>query len=187
MQIQPQLLERCLKGESRAETELYEQLYSMLMGICMRYLRQEEKAREVVNLGYYRILQQLPKYQAVAPFQYWARKVMVNVLINEYKKEKTHYGNHSYIENYKDEEGYAAINSAIEKYDIQRIVQCIDLLPEATRNVFNLFIVDGYSHREIADMVGITEGTSKWHLNNAREKLKLMLKEKKTKAVIEND
>ena len=187
MHIQPELIERCLKGEPRAETELYEKLYSMLMSVCMRYLRQEEKAREMVNSGYFRILKQLPKYQAVAPFQYWARKVMVNVLINEHKKEKIHYGNHNYVENYKDEEGYAAINSAIEKYELQRILQCIDRLPEATRNVFNLFIIDGYSHHEIAGMLGISEGTSKWHLNNAREKLKVMLIEKKTKAVIEND
>lgn len=187
MQIQPELIERCLKGEPRAETELYEQLYSTLMNICLRYLRQEEKAREMVNSGYFRILQQLPKYRAIAPFQYWARKVMVNVLINEHKKEKTHYGNHTYVENYKDEEGYASINEAIERYDLQKIVLCIDQLPEATRNVFNLFIVDGYSHAEIADMLSISEGTSKWHLNKAREKLKLMLKEKKTKAVIEND
>jgi RNA polymerase sigma factor (sigma-70 family) len=70
---------------------------------------------------------------------------------------------------------------------MNRIAICIDRLPPASRQVFNLFIIDGYTHAEIAQMLGISEGTSKWHLNFSREKLKEMLTEKKTKLEIQNE
>lgn len=181
MEIQQELIERCQKGERKAENELYKLLYSFLMSICRRYIRQEEKARELLNVGFCRVLININKYRPVAPFQFWARRIMVNVLINEHKKEKLHYGNHNYVETYHDDEKYSEINNAIEKFDVSRIVTCIEKLPPASRQVFNLFIIDGYSHKEIAGMLGISEGTSKWHLNASREKLKEMLEEKKIK------
>jgi RNA polymerase sigma-70 factor (ECF subfamily) len=187
MEIQQELIDRCLKGDKKAESELYRVLYSFLMSICRRYIHQEEKARELVNIGFCKVLINIEKYKPVAPFQYWVRKIMVNTLINEHRREKIHYGNHTYVENYYDDDKYAEINNAIDKFDVTRIVMYIDRLPAATRQVFNLFIVDGYSHKEIAQLLGISEGTSKWHLNAAREKLKEMLAEKKIKLEIQNE
>lgn len=181
MEIEQELIIRCLKGDRKAENELYKTLYGFLMSICRRYIRQDEKAREILNIGFCRILINIDKYQPIAPFQFWARRIMVNVLINEHKKEKLHYGNHNYVENYGDDEKYSEINTAIEKFDVNRIAQCIEKLPAASRQVFNLFIIDGYSHKEISMLLGISEGTSKWHLNTAREKLKELLIEKKIK------
>lgn len=187
MEIQHELIERCLKGERKAENELYRILYSFLMSICRRYIRQDEKARELLNIGFCRVLTNIGKYRPVAPFQYWARKIMVNVIINEHRKEKLHYGNHTYVESYFDDAGYSEINNAIEKFDVGRIAMYIDKLPAASRQVFNLFIVDGYSHKEISRLLGISEGTSKWHLNASREKLKEMLGEKKIKMEFQNE
>lgn len=184
MEIQQELIERCIKGDRKAENELYKALYAFLMSICRRYISQEEKARELLNLGFCRMLLNIGKYRQVAPFQYWARRIMVNVLINEHKKEKLHYGNHNYIEAYHEDEKYSVVNAAIEKFDVSRIALCIDKLPAASKQVFNLFIIDGYSHKEIAQLLGISEGTSKWHLNASREKLKEMLSEKKIKVEI---
>ena len=187
MEIQQELIERCLKGDRKAENELYKILYGFLMSICRRYIRQDEKARELLNIGFCRMLMNIGKYQPLAPFQYWARRIMVNVLINEHKKDKLHYGNHNYIESYYDDEKYSEINDAVSKFNMDRIAMCIDKLPAASRQVFNLFIIDGYAHKEISGMLGISEGTSKWHLNAAREKLKELLTEKKTKLEIQNE
>ncbi len=184
MEIHQELIDRCLKGDRKAENELYKSLYSFLMSICRRYIRQDEKAREMLNIGFCRLLMNIDKYQPIAPFQYWARRIMVNVLINEHKKDKVHYGNHNYVESYNDDEKYSEINKAIETFNLSRIAQCIEKLPAASRKVFNLFIIDGYSHKEIAALLGISEGTSKWHLNASREKLKEMLTEKKIKLEI---
>ena len=187
MEIQQDLIDRCLKGERRAENELFKALYSFLMSISRRYIRQDEKAREMVNIGFCRMLIKIDKYRPEAPFQYWARKIMVNVLINEYKKEKLHYGNHLYVESFHDDEKYSEINLALEKFELDRIAMYIEKLPAASRQVFNLFIIDGFSHKEISGLLGISEGTSKWHLNAAREKLKEMLVEKKIKFEIQNE
>lgn len=86
MEIQQELIDRCLKGDRKAEYELYKILYSFLMSICRRYIRQDEKAREILNIGFCRMLMNINKYQPIAPFQYWARRIMVNVLINEHKR-----------------------------------------------------------------------------------------------------
>ena len=187
MEIQQELIDRCLKGDRKAENELYKVLYSFLMSICRRYIRQDEKAREMLNIGFCKILMNIEKYRPVAPFHYWARKIVVNVLINEHKKDKLHYGNHNYVESYHDDERYSEINNALDKFDVSRIAMYVDKLPPASRQVFNLFIIDGFAHAEISRLLGISEGTSKWHLNAAREKLKDMLTEKKIKLTIQNE
>lgn len=177
MNIQPELIKDCIDGKRRAEYELYKLTYSYLMSICIRYTRNREKANEVLNMGFLKILLNLKTYNLAAPFKPWARKIIINTLINEYKKEKIHHENILYVEDYYETDKYADINAAITKIDAEQIYGFIAKLPAATSQVFNLYYIDGYKHREIADMLGITEGTSKWHLNSAREQLKEMLKE----------
>lgn len=177
MDIQQRLIDLCIKGERRAEYELFKAMYSYLMSICLRYTRNEEKAREVLNMGYYKILTNLNKYNPESPFKPWARRVMINTLINEYKKEKIHYQNVIYVDDYIETEKQADINSAVSGLDADRLYQFIAQLPPASQQVFNLYFIDGYKHREIAELLNISEGTSKWHLNWAREKLKEMIKQ----------
>ncbi|MDI1356217.1 MAG: RNA polymerase sigma factor [bacterium] len=175
MTIQPELISSCIKGERKAEYELYKITYSYLMSICIRYTRNADKAKEVQNMGFLKILTNLNKYDANAPFKPWIRRVMINTLINEYKKEKIHYGNIMYVEDYYETEQYSALNDAITKINADQIYEFIAKLPPASQQVFNLYFVDGYKHKEIAELLGISEGTSKWHLNAAREKLKGMI------------
>jgi RNA polymerase sigma-70 factor (ECF subfamily) len=177
MNIQPELIQACIKGERKAEYELYRITYSYLMSICIRYTRNSERAKEVLNMGFLKVLTNLNRYNQEVPFKPWVRKVMINTLINEYKKEKVHYGNIKYVEEYYESDKYAEINQAITRIDAEQIYGFIAKLPPASQQVFNLYFIDGYKHREIAEMLSITEGTSKWHLNAAREKLKEMLRE----------
>ena len=182
MNIQPELINACIKGERKAEYELYRITYSYLMSICIRYTRNADRAKEVLNMGFLKVLTNLNKYNQEVPFKPWIRKVMINTLINEYKKEKVHYGNIQYVEDYYETDKYAEINQAITRIDAEQIYAFIAKLPPASQQVFNLYFIDGFKHREIADMLQITEGTSKWHLNAAREKLKEMLREAKITA-----
>lgn len=175
MDIQPKLINDCLQKKRKAEYELYKLTYSYLMSICIRYTRNQDRAKEVLNLGFLKILTNLTSYNTEAPFKPWIRKIMINTLINEYKKEKVHYANIQYVEDYYDNSRYSEMNSAITKIDADQIYRFIEGLPPASRQVFNLYFIDGYKHREIAEMLDITEGTSKWHLNSAREKLREML------------
>jgi RNA polymerase sigma-70 factor (ECF subfamily) len=102
---------------------------------------------------------------------------MVNTLINEYKKDKIHYGNFQYVESYYETDRHADVNLAISRINVAQIYELIARLPPASQQVFNLYYIDGFRHKEIAGMLKISEGTSKWHLNAAREKLKELITE----------
>jgi RNA polymerase sigma factor (sigma-70 family) len=175
MDIRQELIEDCINGDRKAEYALFKATYSYLMSICIRYTRNQDKAKEILNTGFFKILTNLGTYKKEVPFKPWARKIMINTLINEYKKEKAHHLNVKYVEDYHDNFDYSDVNNAITKINAEQIYMFIALLPPASQQVFNLYFIDGYKHREIAEMLNITEGTSKWHLNAAREKLKQML------------
>ena len=177
MNIQPTLIKSCIDGERKAEYELYKITFSYLMSICMRYTGNEDKSKELLNIGFFKVLSNLKKYEPNYPFKPWLRKVMINTLINEYKKEKTHHNAILYVEDYHETDKFAELNSAVSKIDAELIYKFIAKLPPASQQVFNLYFIDGFKHKEIAEMLNITEGTSKWHLNAAREKLKSMLKD----------
>jgi RNA polymerase sigma-70 factor (ECF subfamily) len=178
MNIQPQLIALCIKRDRKAEYELYKNTYSYLMSICLRYTRDRDMASEVLNVGFLKILNNLEKYNLAIPFKVWVRKIMVNTLIDEYRKHKREKESVTYVEEYYDSTDFSEANEALAKIDVQQIYALINELPEATRQVFNLFVIDGYSHREISEMLGISEGTSKWHLSSARQKLREQIIEK---------
>ncbi len=177
MIIQPQLIKECIQRNRRAEYELYKQLYSFLMSVCYRYTHQKELAEEMLNMGYLKILNNLGKYDDTMPFKAWVRRIMINTLIDEYRKNKSLKSKISYVEEYYDTESFSETNNAVKKLSADEILQMIEKLPRASAQVFNLFAIDGYSHKEIADMLEISEGTSKWHLNYARQKLKELINE----------
>jgi RNA polymerase sigma factor (sigma-70 family) len=172
MDIQPQLIALCIKQDRRAEYELYKLSYSYLMGICMRYSRDRDTASEMLNMGYLKILTNLSSYRPEVPFKSWIRRIMINTLIDEYRKNRKDRENLTYVESYFDNTDYSDVNEALSRLNYANILEHIEHLPEATRKVFNLFVIDGFSHREISEVLGISEGTSKWHLNSARQKLK---------------
>lgn len=177
MNIQPQLIKDCINRNRRSEYELYKLTYSYLMSICVRYTRNQDLAKEILNVGFLKILNNLDKYKEEIPFKAWIRRIMINTLIDEYRKNKKQSEVIDYVEEYYDNSEYAELNSALDRINTAKIHELITKLPPMAQQVFNLFVVDGYSHKEIAEMLSIEEGTSKWHLNSARTKLKEMLEQ----------
>jgi RNA polymerase sigma factor (sigma-70 family) len=175
MEISLDLITACIRRERKAEYELYRLTYSYMMGICYRYVNSKEEAREMLNIGFTKMLYNLEKYKPEVPFKSWMRKVMINVLIDEYRKEKRHQENIKYVEEYNETGSYSELNDALIKMNVDQIHALIVKLPPVSQKVFNLFVIDGYSHKEIAGMLNMAEGTSKWHLNFSRAKLKEMI------------
>ena len=178
MEIQPKLIQDCINRDRRAEYALYKVIYSYLMSICIRYTGQQELAKEVLNSGYFKILTHLSEYNQNTPFKPWIRRIMINTLIDEYRKEKRIHQQLTYVEDYTETNRYYEVNKAVERMDVAQIYALIAKLPPTTREVFNLFVFDDFSHKEIATALGMSEGTSKWHLNQARQKLKVELESK---------
>ena len=175
MNVDLDLITACINKERKAEYELYKNTYSYLMSICIRYVNSQEEAKEMLNIGFLKVLTNLNKYKPEVPFKAWIRKVMVNTLIDEYRKEKKHYENIQYVEEYVETSDNSEVNHVLTKMNVAEINSFINLLPQMSQKVFNLYVIDGFSHKEIADLLGMSEGTSKWHLNSSREKLKIML------------
>lgn len=155
---------------------MYKLSYSYLMSICIRYTRNEDRAREVLNIGFHKVLKHLSRYRAdEVPFKAWVRRIMINTLINEFKKEKTHDRYVEYVENYYETGQHADLNEAVARLDIKEIYALIARLPLVNQQIFNLYYIDGYKHREIAELLNINENTSKWYLSVAKDKLKEMI------------
>jgi len=178
MNIRPQLISLCIKQDRKAEYQLYKESYSFLMGICLRYAKDKDTASEILNMGFMKILSNLSSYKPEIPFSAWIRRIMINTLIDEYRKNKKERERVTYVENYYESADFSEVNEALTKISYAQILSEINKLPLATKKVFNLFVIDGYSHKEIGEMLEISEGTSKWHLNAARQKLKEQLESK---------
>jgi len=173
-EIEDSLLGRCRENDRKAQYELYRLCYSFMMSICIRYVRNREDAEALLNQAFLKVLTRLGKYRREVPFPLWVRRITINTVIDEYrrnKKEKEHMDYVDFTES-PDEYNAVSLNTCVAKMDVERLHALIEKLPATSRRVFNLYIVDGYAHKEIADMLGMSEGTSKWHLNFARNKLK---------------
>jgi RNA polymerase sigma factor (sigma-70 family) len=172
MNIDIDLITACIRKERKAQYELYKLIFRYLMSICIRYTHSYEDASEALNTGFLKILNNMEKYRADVPFKAWIRKIMVNVLIDEFRKQKKEKENLMSAKEYAGHIPLVDLNDAIAKMDAERIHKLIMELPPVSQKVFNLYVVDGFEHKEIATMLGISEGTSKWHLHNSREQLK---------------
>ena len=175
MNVDLDLITACINRERKAEYELYKMTYSYLMSICFRYTRSREDAEAKLNVGFLKILKNLDKYRPGIPFKTWIRKIMINILIDEFRKEKKHHENIKYVDEYSATGDHSEQNAVLSRMNVDEIHAMITQLPPMSQKVFNLYVIDGFSHEEIGGMLDMLEGTSKWHLNFSRNKLKEML------------
>jgi len=172
-----ELIKRCLQEDQRAQSELYRQLYNVLIGVCWRYASNKEQAIEYMNLGFVRILLNLKRYKEYVPFELWAKRVTINTIFNEFKKNKAWAKRNDVVDEHelvikeKGENEFFDHQEELMDMVKKKVLQ----LPPMTAKVFNLYAVDGYMHNEIAQMLGISEGTSMWHYSEAKKKIKIML------------
>ena len=180
--IEEALLSACMRKDRKAQHQLYKLSYSFLASICIRYVKNREDADELVNMGFLKILNNLEKYRREIPFTLWMRRVMINTIIDEYRKNRKEKEMMETIDfnEYHPEFDDGEINDYVRLLDAEYIHVLVLQLPAMSRRVFNLFVVDGYAHKEIAEMLNMSEGTSKWHLNFARNKLKELLSKSST-------
>ncbi len=181
MKVTPELMKAASKGDQKAQYLLYKQCFPVLMSVCGRYHCGEQDAVSAVNLGFLKVVQSLDRMPEDAVFEAWIRRIQINVLIDEFRKNKKW----RTLVTHADDLSLPSINRSLapqwnegdlhlQAGYLERLVQ---RLPPVTRQVFNMFALDGYSHNEIGDMLGISDGTSKWHVNSARSQLKLWLSE----------
>ena len=162
----------CREGSSRAQRKLFKHFYSMVMSICMRYAGSTDEAADMLNEGFLKVFSNLDKYENTGSFEAWLKRVVSHVAL-DYRRKYSQRVDLVEIDGLQEVQvADFSVNDAVSKMSSQELVGLIQLLPPMTRTVFNLFVFEGYSHKEISRQLEITENTSAWHVNSARAKLK---------------
>lgn len=145
-----------------------------MSSIAVRYTPNPDDVIYRLNGGYLKILQNLHKYDTQFAFATFARNILVNYFIDEFRKEKKHLTNIEYTDIQEMESG-TSYNEGEASLEANELLLILKQLPDVTGKVFNLFAIDGYKHHEISEMLGMSVGTSKWHVNEARRILKMII------------
>ncbi|MEM9050417.1 MAG: RNA polymerase sigma factor [Bacteroidota bacterium] len=175
MAVGRDLIEKCKNGDQAAIRNLYEQSAGWMLGIGMRYLSDRNEAMSVVNASILKALDGLKKYDSdrSESFEALLKTILIRKLLDYLKKEKRK----RWDEELAEHHGEGIKNAGISNSRRAELTSMIQSLPMKTATVFNLFAIEGYKHVEIAKMLNITQGTSKWHLNEARKRLQKMVVE----------
>lgn len=170
----PDLLAGCLRNQRRSQELLYRKFYGYAMSVCMRYTHSRDEALDVVNDGFLKVFTRLDQYDPTQPFKGWLRRIMINTALDLYRASVRH--QHEDLS-----EAYGASSDAADAHSQMAHEELIDMIQQlspAYRLVFNLYVIDGYSHEEIANRLMISVGSSKSNLARARENLRAMIQKK---------
>jgi RNA polymerase sigma-70 factor, ECF subfamily len=162
-----QLVSGCRQHDRKTQHQVYSTFGSKVLGICKRYMKDHERAEEMAMNAFLAVYQKIGQYKSEGSFEGWILRIAVNCCLMELRK-KTNFTNEVPAESVAIRDDASAESLALEG-DIE---QMLKILPEGARVIFNLYAIEGYKHSEIAEQLGISEGTSKSQLNYAREKLK---------------
>ena len=165
----------CRKGHARAQRKLFKHFYSMAMQICMRYAGSSDEAADMLNEGFLKVFSNLDKYESTGSFEAWLKRVVSNAAL-DYRRRYVQQVELVELDGLQEVQiADYSMNDAVSNISSQELIGLIQTLPPVTRTVFNMFVFEGFSHREIAEEMGITENTSAWHVNSARSKLKELI------------
>lgn len=165
------IVQGCRKHDRSSQNALYRLFYPYGMSICIRYAGSEAEAISILNDGFLKVFKNIRKYDPQQPFKPWFRRIVINTAINQIKRDKK-FKMEVGMDEAKNFSAEEDILSRIAYKDLMKMVQS---LSTAYRTVFNMYVIDGFKHREIADNLGISVSTSKTNLVRARAKLKEML------------
>jgi len=142
-----------------------------MMAMCMKYTKDEDKALLILNDGFLKVFQKLGSFRHEGSLEGWIRRLVYHTLADFYKKENTYI---KFIQ-FDMPDHLEAVSSPSDDLQFQDLIRLLDKIPVRSAEVFRLFAIEGYSHDEISLKLQISTGTSKWHLSNAREKLRTIL------------
>jgi RNA polymerase sigma factor (sigma-70 family) len=173
------IIEGCQNNKQLFQELLYKKYYNLFLKLCIRYTNDLQNAEQALHDGFIKIFKSIHTYENKGSFEGWMRKIIVNACLDHIKSKHGKYNNNTrYPENIQDSthEAFSINFNAIDTMSLKEILNTIQTLPIMSRTVFNLYVFEGMKHKEIAQTLAITEGTSQWHVNNARKLLQEKLK-----------
>ncbi len=172
-----EIIKGCQENNRVFQEQLYQRYYSLLLKICMRYAKSVEDAEQLLNDGFLRIFRSIEGFKHIGSFEGWMKRIVVNSCLDYLKsKQLKNSLQISYAASISEQTAITLPTEAIKTLEFKELISMIQELPAISKTVFNLYIFDGYSHKEIAALLDISEGTSSWHLHHARNLLQKRIK-----------
>jgi RNA polymerase sigma-70 factor (ECF subfamily) len=165
------IIQGCIKGQRAYQQALYEQYASKMLGVCMRYARDKAEAEDMLQEGFVKVFQNITKFKFEGSFEGWIRRIMIFTAINIFKHRTRKFQEDLDRENYD----ISYNDFMIERISVKEIMVLVQQMPEGYRMVFNLYAIEGYTHKEIGQLLGIAEGTSKSQYSRARQHMQEVL------------
>ncbi len=169
------LIKGCIEGDRRMQELLYQHFSPKMYAVCLRYAGNADDAQDILQDGFVKVFRNLARFRGEGSFEGWVRRIFVNTAIEHYRKQMNLYPVPESQENISEDKDI----SALDRLDLKDLVKLIQQLSPGYRTVFNLYAVEGYTHKEIGELLGISEGTSKSQLARARGILKNMIDQRK--------
>lgn len=169
------LIRQCAQNKRSAQERIYHIFYGRMMAMVKRYFPQQENAEEILNNGFLRAFQKMNSYQFKGSFEGWLRRIVFHAISDYVKSHVKYTQNNTTLE---DKEYFITAEDS-DGILYQDILKLIHELPNTSRIVFNMHVMEGIPHKKIGELLNISEGTSKWHLSEARKLLQHRIKELK--------
>ena len=167
------VLQNCIAGSRSSQKLLYDYFAPRMFAICLRYAKDYHNAEDILQDGFVKVFNHIDRFRGEGSFEGWMKRIFINTAIEHYRKAQNHSG-HSDIDTVQAEPIASKAGGLLARQDLMKLVQS---LPVGYRTIFNLYAIEGYTHREIGEMLSISEGTSKSQLARARTTLQRMLAE----------
>jgi len=168
-------IKACYRNDRKAQEIIYKHFFSYAMSIALRYSKNQEDAIEVLNDGFLKVFIQIKKFKINANFKAWLRTIIINTSIDKYRIKLKNA--HIYLEEENQINQAISTSNILDHYNAEEIINTIQKLPEAYRFTFNLYEIEGYSHKEISKQLGINESKSRTYLSRSKKLLRQLLKE----------
>jgi RNA polymerase sigma-70 factor (ECF subfamily) len=180
------LINKCIEWDRSAQNRLYELYSSKMFAVCYRYARSREEAEDILHEGFMKVYENIQKFRKEGSLEGWIRKIMYHTAIHKYRQRKE-VENTISIESNHVQLPENSMNDALSRLGTQELYKLIQNLPPRYQMVFNLYVFEGLKHREIAEQLNITEGTSKSNLSDARMILQRELNKSAQRTTISTD
>lgn len=161
------LIKGCMEWDRQSQSKLYKLYYAKMFAVCYRYSRNKEEAEDTLLEGFMRVFENIKNFKQEVALEGWIRRIMVNLAIDKFRKN-TKMISIVHIDDYQHKMGDYATDDVVSQMNAKELMKMVQKLPPGYRIVFNLYVFEGLKHREIAEQLGISEGTSKSNLSDAR-------------------
>lgn len=169
------IIQGCIENDRYSQKLLFKKYKGKMLGICLRYAKTKDEAEDILIEAFLSIFTKIKDFRNECNIELWIRRIVINTAINNYRKNLKHYY-HGEVENYYNNTDLQT--EITDNMSVEDILKLVQDLPTGYRTIFNMYAIEGYSHQEIAETLGISEGTSKSQLFKARKLLQSKLKKK---------